>query len=140
MKQAIISEGDRFYGFVPHNCSLSAFIDLLWFMDSRKRHFKRLQTFAKYEVYPLVAERLKSQNNMSFGIKNETLILDADHKIVGNVRFVQLDPAYQHSQQIDFYDSLYLYQIRKTLNEVLREQISLRLYGTIDRCHKISLP
>lgn len=140
MKQAVISEGEKFYRFVPHNCSLSAFIDLLWFMDSRKRHFKRLQTFAKYDVYPLVAERLKAQYNMSFGVKNETVVLDADHKKVGNVRFVQLDPAYQHNIHMDFYDNNYFIQIRKTFHEVLREQISMRLYGDISRRDKISLP
>jgi len=125
----IDNDTNIYYGYVPNHCSLSAFIDILWSNDSRKRHFKRLETFAKYNVYNRLSKRLLDEHGMEFGIKDETIVLDADHKIAGKVRYVNLDDRFRHEEHIDFLNNEYLSSIKRLLEWCLRELIAVKLYG-----------
>ena len=56
------------YVYVPPDCSLSAFIDILYPGDTRRRHFKRLESFARYDIYSQVSKIPFADDTIYFNV------------------------------------------------------------------------
>lgn len=96
---------------------MSAFVDILYPGETRSRHFKRLETFNRYDIYSQCSQ---------FKIYNKNQILNEIpeyHYIVRQVRYVSLENEIKHPQLEDYYHIDYLISIRDELNEKLADSI-----------------
>ena len=105
------------YIYVPPKCSLSSFIDILYPDESRCRHFKRLETLSRYNIYKYCS---------TFNVVNKNVVLNEIpeyHYIVRQVRYVELDKTKTHPapELEDYYNEEYLIEVRQQLDNTLED-------------------